>query len=132
MKTPLSRLGLALGLVASLASCSKQSRAPERSPEMVLQERVCNVLVASYRVGLRPSEVDVVVPQPNPNDPPARITLRGNQVPPAELCLGLPPPPVPPDGAKPAIPATVAPSAAPSSCPAPPSVKSSSPLETRI
>jgi len=93
-------LVVAFGLVG----CAGQ---PVEAPQAALHRRVCQAVVTAYRVGVRPTAIDVEVPAAEAGDPPSRIMLTGESVPLAEQCLGLP------------VTRPITPASAPATCPCP-------------
>lgn len=80
-------VGIALS-AAAVTGCA--ASAP--TPESAVYDRVCSAVVAAYKNGVRPSQIEIEVPGPRANDPSARIVLVTPHVPLAEQCLGLPMP----------------------------------------
>lgn len=112
--------GMTLAAVAVLGCAAT---AP--TPESAVYDRVCSAVVAAYKNGVRPSQIEIEVPGPRPSDPAARMVLVTPHVPLAEQCLGLPMPAtvtlLPPATQTPA-----------SSAPKPPTTEGGvSPLDTR-
>lgn len=96
-------------LVLSGLALSGCAAAPIEDPQVALQRRVCDAVVTAYRVGVRPSALDVEVPAARANEPATRLMLTGENLPLAEQCLGLP-------VVRPVTPAALPP---PAACPCP-------------
>lgn len=76
-----------IAVAAALTGC-----AATPTPESAVYDRVCSAVVAAYKNGVRPSQIEIEVPGPGPSDPAARMVLVTPHVPLAEQCLGLPMP----------------------------------------
>lgn len=113
-------------LASACAVCVGCVEAALLPPEVALRDRLCDAVVASYKVGLRPSVVEVTIPGSNAGDPPLGLTFTGTQMPLAEQCLGLPVPRVAEVQNKPNAPA------APPAPSEPPSVPSTVPAATEL
>lgn len=90
-RAPAAR-AIAMGALLAGTGCAGSPSPSPESPEAAVFSRVCSAVVAAFRNGVRPSQVEVEIPGPNTGDPPAHLVLVTPQVPLAEQCLGLPMP----------------------------------------
>ncbi len=82
----------------AIAALSCAEVDPPRTPATredlaaAFHERTCSAVIAAYANGARPSMLEIELPGPNSDDPPARVLLMAPHIVSAESCLGQPDP----------------------------------------